>query len=302
MNTNDLALFLHTAAGGSISRAAEKMDITTASASAALKRLEKQLNVQLFVRSTRQLRITAEGEHFLGYCRAALASLDAGKASLRAVSGQVSGNLRVTAPSDLGRNRLLQWIDDIMEQHSQLSISLLLTDVHADFYRDRIDLAVRYGCLHDSSMVAFKLASMEKVLCASPEYLARYGAPQQPQDLLQHNCLLYQLNGRTYDQWELIATQMQNSEPYKIKVCGKHTCNDGEAVRRWALMGRGIMYKSKLDVVDDLRQGRLVRVLPDYASPGIDLNLVTLTREQVSPAALLLRDLLRDKFTQLLDG
>lgn len=302
MNTNDLALFLHTAAGGSISRAAEKMDITTATASAALKRLEKQLNVQLFVRSTRQLRITAEGEHFLGYCRAALASLDAGTASLRAVSGQVSGDLRVTAPSDLGRNRLLQWIDDIMEQHSQLSISLLLTDVHADFYRDRIDLAVRYGCLHDSSMVAFKLASMEKVLCASPEYLARCGAPQQPQDLLQHNCLLYQLNGRTYDQWELSATQMQNSEPYKIKVCGKHTCNDGEAVRRWALMGRGIMYKSKLDVVDDLRQGRLVRVLSDYASPGIDLNLVTLTREQVSPAALLLRDLLRDKFTQLLDG
>jgi DNA-binding transcriptional LysR family regulator len=300
MNTNDLTLFVRTADTGSITRAAEQLNMTTASASAALKRLEKQVNVSLFIRSTRQLRLTAEGERFLVYCRDALANLEAGKASILAVNGKVAGELRIAAPSDLGRNLLLSWMDDIMEQHPDLSINLILGDSIADFYFDKVDLAIRFGKQVDSTMVALPLASIDRVLCASPSYLAQYGMPEKPSDLLQHQCLLFQLSNRINDVWEFVNAKDKNSERIKIKVISKRSANDGDVVRRWAISGKGIAFKSRLDVSDDLRSGKLVRVLSDYQSAQIELNLMSPTRQQITPAALLLRDILREKFAQLL--
>ncbi len=300
MNINDLTLFIRTADSGSITRAAEQLNMTAAAASAALKRLESQLEVQLFIRSTRQLRITAEGERFLVYCRKALDNLDVGRASIHALGGKVAGELRVSAPSDLGRNLILNWVDKIMDQHPDLSINLLLGDSIADFYLDRVDLAIRYGKQEDSSMVAFKLATIDRVLCASPSYLAAFGMPKDPSDLLQHNCLLYQLNNRNYDLWEFISKDSGN-ENYKIRVSGNRCANDADVVHRWAVTGKGIAYKSRLDMSDDLRAGRVVRILPEYQSPSIDLNLMSPTRKQITPAVLLLRDMLREKFAQLLD-
>jgi len=304
MNTNDLSLFVHTADSGSITRAAEQLDITVASASAALKRLEKQLQVQLFIRSTRQLRITAEGERFLVYCRAALSSLDAGKASIQALEGKVAGELRLSAPSDLGRNLLLGWVDEIMEQHPDLSIHLLLGDSLADFYQDRVDLAIRYGNQENSSMVAFKLATTDRVLCASPSYLARCGVPSTPHDLLEHNCLMFHLGSRINDVWQFIptadhrSTGLSTRPSVKIKVSGNRCSNDADVVRLWAIAGKGICYKSRLDMSADLRAGRVVRVLPDYDSASVDLNLMSPSRQQITPAVLLLRDILREKFSQ----
>ncbi|WP_438863559.1 LysR family transcriptional regulator [Neptunicella sp.] len=297
MNTNDLVLFVHTADNGSISRAAEQLDMTSAAASAALKRLEKQLQIQLFIRSTRQLRLTTEGERFLVYCREALANLEAGRAAIHAIKGEIAGELRVSAPSDLGRNLLLGWMDEIMDRHPELSISLLLGDSIADFYLDRVDLAIRYGNQHDSSMVAFKLATIDRILCASPSYLTTFGVPKKPEDLLQHNCLVFQLNNRINDRWELLS---EHKDRVKIKVQSNRCANDGDVVRRWALAGKGIAFKSRLDLSEDLRAGRLVRVLPDYHSPSIELNLMSPGRTQITPAVLILRDMLRDKFNQLL--
>lgn len=301
MNTGDLDLFVHTADSGSITRAAEQLDMTTSAASAALKRLEKQLEIQLFIRSTRQLRITAEGERFLVYCREALGKLEAGRASIHALEGKVAGELRISAPSDLGRNVLLDWIDEIMDQHPDLSINLSLGDSNADFYQDRVDLAIRYGAQEDSSMVAFKLATIDVLLCASPGYLATFGTPEEPRDLLQHNCLLYQINNRIYDLWEFASSEQGGKENYKIRVTGNRCSNDADVVRLWAVAGKGIAYKSLLDMSDDLRAGRVVRVLSEYQTPTIDLHLMSPTRKQITPAVLLLRDILREKFTQLLD-
>jgi DNA-binding transcriptional LysR family regulator len=304
MNVNDLALFIRTADSGSITRAAEQLDITTATASAALKRLEKQLASPLFIRSTRQLRLTAEGERFLVYCREALSSLEAGKASMQALKGKVAGELRISVPSDLGRNVLLAWIDEIMEQHPGLSINLLFGDSNADFYLDRVDLAIRYGNQSDSSMVAFKLATIERVLCASPSYLATFGMPQEPKDLQQHNCLLFQLSNRVNHLWEFVAANKNiknNNEIIKVRVTSNRCANDGEVIHRWVVAGKGIAYKSRLDMTEDLRAGRVVRVLPDYQSTSIDLNLISPNRKQITPAVLLLRDMLREKFVNLLN-
>ena len=303
MNTADLALFVHTADCGSITRAAEQLDITTAAASAALKRLEKQLEVQLFIRSTRKIRITKEGERFLVYCRKALDNLTAGRDSIHALEGKIAGELRVSAPSDLGRNLLLGWIDDIMDQHPALSINLMLGDSLADFYHDRMDLAIRYGEQDDSSKVAFKLASLERVLCASPEYLAKFGTPQKPEDLINHNCLLFQVSNRTYDVWGFVpaSTPAQKpQEPINIRVSSNRCANDSDVVRRWMVAGKGIAFKSRIEMAPDLEAGRVVRVLSEFQSSRIDLHLVCPNRKQITPAVLLLRDILRERFAQLL--
>ena len=255
MNTHDLTLFIRTADTGSITRAAEQLDISTAAASAGLKRLEKHLEVELFIRTTRQLRITAEGERFLVFCRRAMESLDEGKASMHALKGVVGGELRISAPSDLGRNVLCEWLDDFMEQHPGLTVNLLLGDSLADFYLDRVDVAIRYGEQPDSSMVAFKLATAD--------------------------------------------TDPNHNEHHRISVQGNRSTNDADLVRRWAVDGRGIAYKSRLDMQADLRAGRVIEVLADYPSTPIDLNLLCPSRQQVTQAVLILRDTLRTRFSNL---
>ncbi|RBP48763.1 LysR family transcriptional regulator [Arenicella xantha] len=300
MNVNDLTLFVRIADSGNITRAAQQLDISAAAASAAIKRLEKQLGVALFIRSTRQLRITGEGERFLVYCREALASLNAGQASIHSLKGKVAGELRISAPSDLGRNMLLDWVDEIMLAHPDLSIHLFLGDSLSDFYLDRVDLAIRYGNQEDSSMVAFELATINRILCASPTYLAKHGLPTKPSDLSKHNCLLLQLNSRPNRIWELVSNHQDDTGALKIQVRSDRCANDGDVVRRWAVAGRGIAFKSRLDVSEDLKSGRLVRVLPDHQSRRISLNLLSPTRRQITPAVLLLRDMLRAKFAQRL--
>lgn len=302
MNTHDLALFVRIADSGSITNAAQQLDITSAAASAALKRLEKELAVQLFIRSTRQLRMTAEGERFLLHCRQALDALEEGKASMNALHGKVSGELRISAPSDISRNVLNDCMDEIMELHPNLSIHLNVSDSMADFYLDRVDLALRFGQPEDSSLIAFKVAAFDRILCASPSYLNSFGMPSHPNDLKQHNCLIYQLNNRLFDLWSFSCNLGGRQESVKVKVNGDRSSNDGDVVRRWVVKGKGIAYKSRLDMAEDLHAGRVVRLLPSFSSAPVELNLICPTRKQVTPAALLLRDTLRKKFSKLLNN
>lgn len=302
MNTNDLTLFVRIADCESIARAAQQLDITSAAASAALKRLEKELTVQLFIRSTRQLRITAEGERFLLHCRQALYTLEEGKASINALHGKVSGELRISAPSDLSRNILIDCMDEIMDQYPALSIHLVVSDSMADFYHDRVDIALRYGLPEDSSLIAFKLAAFERILCASPRYLSSFGVPSHPEDLKQHNCLIYQLKNRLFDIWSFESKVIGKNDSFKIKVSSNRSCNDGDVVRRWVVAGKGIAYKSRLDIAEDLQAGRVIRLLSNFRTPLLELNLICPTRKQVTPAVLLLRDTLRKKLNMLLSN
>jgi DNA-binding transcriptional LysR family regulator len=309
MNTADLELFVRTADIGNITAAAVQLDISPAAASAALKRLEKQLGIELFIRSTRQLRITAEGERFLLHCRQALSSLDDAKASITEMKGEIAGEVRLSVSSDLGRNLILPWLDEVMDNNPKLSFQLSIGDSLADFYMDKVDVALRYGQPEDSTMVAFKLATVDRVICASPGYIATYGSPKKPEDLLQHNCLLYQLGSKTYNQWELISKNSGNTisntddsikSRSKIKVSSNRMCNDGDIVKRWAVAGKGIALKSRLDLSHDLNAGRVIELMPDYYVEPTSLWLICPNRKQVTPAILLLRDLLREKCQALL--
>ncbi|HEU4537521.1 MAG TPA: LysR family transcriptional regulator, partial [Polyangiaceae bacterium] len=169
-----LALFVATADAGSLSAAARRLGLTPAAASAALKRLEAELGALLFVRSTRSLRLTPEGERFLHYGRRALLLLREGREAVARGHDAAGGTLQVSAPSDLGRRHVLAWLDEFQARQPGLRLRLQLSDRLAGLHREPVDVALRYGKPRDSALVALPVAPYNRrVLCASPDYLAR---------------------------------------------------------------------------------------------------------------------------------
>ncbi|KMN11277.1 LysR family transcriptional regulator [Pseudomonas helleri] len=293
---DDLQLFVRAADLGSLSAAARVMDLSPAVASAALKRIEAQLGVRLLARSTRSLRLTAEGQGFLDYARTALSSLDEGRRLLARGQDQVSGVLQLSAPSDFGRNLLLPWLDAFQREHPQLTVRLLLGDRIADLFRQPVDIALRYGEPEDSSLVALPVATdNRRVLCASPDYLARRGEPRQLEHLLQHNCLLYMLGTRVHDHWQF----NDGKRELGLTVSGDRFSDDADVVRLWAIAGAGIAYKSWLDVAQDVTAGRLKVLLPELTCERAPLNLLCGHRAQLSKPVKLLRDMLIERCAEL---
>ena len=288
----DLEIFVLTSETGSLSAAARRLELTPAAASAAIKRLELELGAPLFVRSTRHLRLTAQGECFLPHCRQALDLLASGRDAVAPGAGSVRGTLQISLPSDLGRNVVLGWLDRFQDRYPELTLRVQVSDRLADVFRQPVDLVVRYGHLADSSLVAFPLApDVRRVLCAAPDYLARHGAPERPTDLEAHNCLCYRLGDQVYDHWHFSRDGREVLQP----VRGNRVSDDGEAVRRWALAGRGIAYKSVLDVADDLHAGRLVRLCTDWLGEVSPLNFLCADRRQLNPAVQALRSFLAEQ-------
>lgn len=292
----DLRLFVRTAELGSLSAAARHLDLSPAVASAALKRLENELDAQLFVRSTRSLRLTAEGERFLAHAREALRNLDEGAQSLRGDRAELRGELRISAPSDLGRHALLRWLDAFQQLHPRLQLRLLLSDRVADIYRQPVDVALRYGVPPDSSLIALPLsAGNRRVLCAAPAYLQRHGAPPTPLELGAHNCLRFMLSDELHTHWRFTAP---DGKPCVVDVRGDRISDDSEAVRRWAVAGLGIAYKSWLDVADDLQAGRLLALCGDWRGEASPLHLISPDRRLLSPAVQRLREFLSARCEQ----
>lgn len=282
---SDIAVFVACADSGRLSNAARALGITLAVASAALKRLEAQLGVRLILRTTRSLRLSAEGERYLPHAREALAALGAGRLALSAEAG--GGLVRITAPADFGRNRLAGWLDEFAALHPQVRFQITLDDAIADFYAAPVDLALRYGHPTDSSLIALPLAQLLRVACAAPDYVARRGLPLQPQELPGHDTVCYMRQQRPADRWRFV----RGAEECEVQVTPRWTFNDAEMVRRWAVQGRGVAYRIWADVVQDVRAGRLQRVLPQWVGEAVPLNLVY-TERRVSPALRALIDFL----------
>lgn len=298
---HDIEIFVRTAEHGSLSAAARALDITPAAASAALKRLEARLQVPLFVRSTRSLRLTREGEHFLAHSRTALDALREAVDGLASAGQTVQGPLQLAAPSDLGRNLLLPWLTEFHAQHPALCFRLYLSDRMADLYSLPLDLAVRYGEPADSSLIALPLAPHNRrVLCASPDWVARHGEIRHPQDIRPFDALCYVLGpgeAEVLDRWRFRCGKEQVS----VRVRVVHVSNDGDVVRRWAIAGLGIAYKSRLDIAADLAAGRLVELLPQWLGDVAPLHLMCADRRLLSPAVSALRDFLAARCARLLE-
>lgn len=286
----DLDIFVRTVDSGSLSATARALDITPAAASAALKRLEAELGVQLLVRSTRSLRLTPQGESFLAQCRPALETLQQAGRQLAEGDASLRGVLKLAAPSDWGRHVLLPWLDDFQQQHPGVDLRLQLSDRMANIYSDPVDAALRYGAPPDSGLIALPLAPWNRrVLCASPAYLAHHGAPAAPQELAGRDCLCFQLGDEVHDRWRFRSAA---GSEVTVRVRPRNASNDGDLVRRWALLGRGIAYKSGLDVAADLVAGRLVALCPPWETEATPLFLVVPGRRQLTPLLRALRDFL----------
>lgn len=293
----DLDIFVRTVDTGSLSATARALDLTPAAASAALKRLEAELGVSLFVRSTRSLRLTEQGERFLEQCRPALQTLQQASQQLASGEQTLRGVLKLAAPSDFGRNVLLPWLHEFQELHDQVDIRLQLSDRMANVFSEPVDAAFRYGKPPDSSLVALPIApSNRRVLCASPAYLARHGAPATPQDLAEHDCVCFMLGEEVHDRWRF---SREGEADITVRARSVNVSNDGDAVRRWALLGKGIAYKARFDVAHELAQGRLQALCTDWTTEAAPLFIVLPSRRQLTPLLRCLRDFIASRTAEL---
>ncbi|WP_349343176.1 LysR family transcriptional regulator [Marinobacter sp. MMG032] len=297
MTFDDLTVVLKVAEFRNISAAATSLDMRPATASAAVKRVEKSLGAELFVRSTRQLRLSAAGEKYLPQCQQALALLDEARQNIRSGTEAVEGEIRLSVSSDLGRNLVVPWIDELLVFHPGLSLRVQITDSNVDFFRDSVDMALRYGSPDDSNLYGFKICDVPRLLCAAPSYLNERGVPMHPRDLAGHNGLFYQLQDIPYDLWAF----KKGDEEFRVKMRGNRASNDGDLVRRWCVAGHGIAVKSCLDMSHDLLSGRVTNVMPSYAPPVSELWLICPTRQSVTPSVRLLRDTLKQRCHALIE-
>lgn len=292
----DLALFVRTAASGSFTRTAREANLLPGQVSAAIMRLERDLDIRLFARSTRSLRLTDEGERYLPYARDALDLLRSGSDELRRSDDTLSGTLLIAAPSDFGRNVLLPWLTSFRREHPKLELRVQFSDHVTDVFRDPVDIALRYGQVDDASFVALPVApDNRRVLVASAGYLAQCGSPATLDELAQHTCLLWHLQGRLYDKWGFPGAKGRRV----IQAKGPLASDDADIVRRWAIAGEGIAYKSWLDVSDDVRAGRLQIVLPEQPGEAAPLRLICPHRKQFSPAVRQLHALLAQRCSDM---
>ena len=267
-NIGDLRVLVQTARGGTLTAAARALGITPAAASATLKRLESQLGTRLFERSTRAMRLTSQGQILLDYAVRAFELLDEGESQVDADRATLVGTVRVAAPSDLTRNVLLPLFDEFMVDHPGLQLQLSVGDRVLDVLRDEVDLAIRYGALADSRLVARTLAVARPICSASPEYLRHHPAPRTPQDLAHHNCITFDRGGRRHRAWRFC----RDGQWTEVRVDGDRSADDASLAREWALAGNGIILKSEIDQRRDLDSGALVPLLTEWQTEPYPLH------------------------------
>lgn len=298
MKIADLQVLLKVAELQSITAAANQLDMSSSAASVSLKRIEQALGAQIFVRTTRQIRLTPEGERYLPLCQQALDLLQQGQVLIHEEQQSISGEVRIAVSSEMGRNLMRVLLNNIMDKHSEVTLRLQASDSRADFYRDGIDVALRAltkEAAQELNLYGFKICNIAHVLCASPDYIKKHGEPLTPDDLLNHNALLYKLYEVVHDGWELY----NDNQKYKVKMSSDRAVNDGDIVRRWCVDGTGIAKKSAIDVAEDLLAGRLKRLMPDYKIPLTEMWLVLPSRQLITPAIRLIRDELKHTVSQL---
>lgn len=255
----------------SISAAARDLDITVAALSQALKREERLLGVRLLQRTTRQVTLTPEGEIWYRATLTAQAALDEGLEQLHQNPGELMGSLRIAAPSDFGRTRLMSWLNDFIALYPRITPILHIHDDADDLIADSIDLAIRYGEPKEAGMIVHALyPHNRRVIAASPEYWRQHGKPEHPTALAQHACLAFNIRGRPHLRW----TFTHDNDKFEMSISPSKLSNDGAIVGDWSRQGQGVMYRSRLDLENDLEAGRLETALDDWLGEPCPMYLM----------------------------
>ncbi|KND54311.1 Transcriptional regulator, LysR family [Candidatus Paraburkholderia kirkii] len=290
----DMRLFVEAAAAGSLSAAGRKLGLSPAAASARLIKLERSLRTRFFERTTRQLRVTDEGRMYLQHCRIALQAIDNAEAALQAGQNLVRGKVRISATSDFGRYMLRGWLDAFGARHPDVSFALTLSDSVSNLMLEEIDLAIRFGVPPESGLAARVLAPNRRVLCASPDYLARRGTPKTPADLVGHDFVVLVTSAGPLS--ELNFVRGEERYAFTMPVADSWESNDGALTRAWALAGHGIAHKSIWDIAADIHAGTLRMVLPDWCTHEAAVHALFRANRYMVPRVRALLDFLVERF------
>jgi DNA-binding transcriptional LysR family regulator len=274
---SSMRMYVAVVDGGSFASAADKLDISRAMVSKQIQKLEEHLGTRLLNRTTRRLSLTETGREF--YERSTQIMTDVEEAEQ--VAGQMNrtpqGVLRVTIPLSYGQHRLATIIGDYTQAYPKVQLDISLSDRKVDLIEDGFDLAVRIGTMPQSDLIARKIGGVRSIVCASPAYIARHGAPQAPAELSSHACLGYTLTGSGAD-WRFDTPD----GPLAVPISGPIRADNGDIIRLAALSGAGILFQPHFIVGDDLAAGRLVQLLPEWQSAELGVYAVYPSRKHLS--------------------
>jgi len=264
---------------GSLSTAGRQMGLSPAAMSGRLKAMEEFYGLRLLKRNTRSLSPTAEGQLLFENALKILEQVDALDSVIKNGQSDLLGTIGLTCPTDLGRQWVSQLVDAFIRENPHVSIRLFFTDRILDFVESGSDIAIRFGDLPDSSLIARSLGVDRQMVCCSPQYLEQHGTPLHPEDLHQHNCLVQLRADFALDRWKFISKGV----PTTIQVKGNRLANDGFTLRQWAVQGLGIIWKSVWEVAEDIQAKRLVPLLEDYQCPTTGFHLLTEGGKKLPP-------------------
>ena len=291
---SELAFFTLLIREGSLAAAARELNLTPPAVSKRLVQLEQRLGVRLLNRTTRSISLTGEGEVYLLNAQRILGEIEEMERQVSSSRAAPKGLLRVNAPLGFGRTHVGPAISAFVRRYPDVEVQLQLTDRPINLPDDAIDVAIRFGELPDSRLIARKIASNRRRLCASPGYLEAFGRPETPRDLMRHNCIVLRQNDAAFGIWRLTRGKQTES----VKVRGSLSTNDGEVALNWALDGHGILMRAEWNLAGHLRSGRLEEVLEDYETPPADIYAVYLERLNLSAKVAYFIEHLRDFFAR----
>lgn len=262
--------FVRVVDSGSFSAVAREERSTQSAISKQVKALEAQVGTRLLVRTTRSQSLTEAGQLYVERCRQVLDALEDARIEVHRAEHEISGALRVAAPVTLGRLHLIPRLPGFYARFPKIRIQLQLDDGFTDLVADGIDVAFRVGELRDSRLVARRIGTAQRAVLAAPSYLARHGEPRHPDELTQHNCIVY-TGLATLNEWGFTNA---NGRAHGVRVAGNFESNSSEAIRQATCEGIGITYSTVWNFGDDLRTGRVRPLLPAYRAHPLPLNVV----------------------------
>jgi len=273
---NNIKMFVRVFELGSMSSAARDQRTSPAVASARVAELEKHLGIRLFNRTTRRLQPTENGRLFYDGARKVLEAIDDAEAAVMASTLNLRGSIFVAAPLGIGRRFIAPHVPPFKDEYPQIDVRLRLSDRKIDVIGEGLDMAFHMGQLDDSTLKLRVVAECPRVLCASPAYIARRGAPTDGDALVndRHDCLNLRFPGAREFQWTLVSAD----GPRRFEVTGPFETDDGDVLTAWALDGRGIIMKPIFEVADHLKSGALTPVA--LASPPLPVQLSCLTQHR----------------------
>ncbi|NBI50753.1 LysR family transcriptional regulator [Burkholderia sp. ISTR5] len=270
----DIRFLLVIQDSGSLTAASRKLGLSPSAVTQRLQQLEKKLATRLVDRTARTLRFTEEGQLLCRRGADLVQQFDALFEDVHQRQGGLIGTLRVNAPLGFGRRHLAPLIADFQQENPDVKIALTLSDQPLTEAADRFDVVVHIGELRLSNLVGYAIAPNSRFLCASPSFIRRFGSPHDPDELGRLPCIVLDENREDASLWQFSKAKVSRS----VRVSSKLSCNDGDVIRRWACEGRGVILRSEWDVAEDIRLGKLVRLLPGWKTR--DANVIALTHNR----------------------